>query len=137
MSGIRTNKNVVGMTCFGSQSAVQAERPPVNVDLARCPPVIVASPTYRVSAEQFTMKAPTFKVALDFGFSSSIASTRAAPIAAAHQPPMPGRTDRARLTASASIPLAQNMEANVMTKMQAGNLSELVRFAIRAGIVDD
>jgi two-component system response regulator FixJ len=27
--------------------------------------------------------------------------------------------------------------ANVMTKMQAGNLSELVRFAIRAGIVED
>ena len=27
--------------------------------------------------------------------------------------------------------------ANVMTKMQAGNLSELVRFAIRAGIIDD
>jgi len=27
--------------------------------------------------------------------------------------------------------------ANVMTKMQAGNLSELVRFAIRAGIVAD
>ncbi|MCK1638285.1 hypothetical protein IVA95_11920 [Bradyrhizobium sp. 157] len=27
--------------------------------------------------------------------------------------------------------------ANVVTKMQAGNLSELVRFAIRAGIVDD
>ncbi len=27
--------------------------------------------------------------------------------------------------------------ANVMTKMQAGNLSELVRFAIRAGILDD
>jgi two-component system response regulator FixJ len=27
--------------------------------------------------------------------------------------------------------------ANVMTKMQAGNLSELVRFAIRAGIADD
>jgi two-component system response regulator FixJ len=27
--------------------------------------------------------------------------------------------------------------ANVMTKMQAGSLSELVRFAIRAGIVDD
>ncbi|MDI1266613.1 MAG: response regulator FixJ [bacterium] len=27
--------------------------------------------------------------------------------------------------------------ANVMTKMQAGNLSELVRFAIRAGIVKD
>jgi len=25
----------------------------------------------------------------------------------------------------------------VMTKMQAGNLSELVRFAIRAGIVED
>jgi hypothetical protein len=24
-----------------------------------------------------------------------------------------------------------------MTKMQAGNLSELVRFAIRAGIVED
>ena len=27
--------------------------------------------------------------------------------------------------------------ANVMTKMQAGNLSELVRFALRAGIVED
>jgi len=27
--------------------------------------------------------------------------------------------------------------ANVMTKMQAGNLSELVRFAIRAGVVED
>ncbi len=27
--------------------------------------------------------------------------------------------------------------ANVMTKMQAGNLSELVRFAIRAGILND
>jgi len=27
--------------------------------------------------------------------------------------------------------------ANVMTKMQAGNLSELVRFAIRAGFVED
>src|ERR1700748_1394922 len=27
--------------------------------------------------------------------------------------------------------------ANVMTKMQAGNLSELVRFAIRAGIIED
>ncbi|MEH2497845.1 hypothetical protein V1294_004324 [Bradyrhizobium sp. AZCC 1678] len=27
--------------------------------------------------------------------------------------------------------------ANVMTKMQAGNLSELVRFAIRARIVED
>ena len=27
--------------------------------------------------------------------------------------------------------------ANVMTKMQAGNLSELVRFAIRAGIAED
>jgi two-component system response regulator FixJ len=27
--------------------------------------------------------------------------------------------------------------ANVMTKMQAGNLSELVRFAIRAGILKD
>jgi two-component system response regulator FixJ len=27
--------------------------------------------------------------------------------------------------------------ANVMTKMQASNLSELVRFAIRAGIVED
>jgi two-component system, LuxR family, response regulator FixJ len=27
--------------------------------------------------------------------------------------------------------------ANVMTKMQAGNLSELVRFAIRAGVIDD
>ena len=27
--------------------------------------------------------------------------------------------------------------ANVMTKMQAGSLSELVRFAIRAGIVED
>jgi two-component system response regulator FixJ len=27
--------------------------------------------------------------------------------------------------------------ANVMTKMQAGNLSELVRFAIKAGIVED
>lgn len=27
--------------------------------------------------------------------------------------------------------------ANVMTKMQAGNLSELVHFAIRAGIVND
>jgi two-component system, LuxR family, response regulator FixJ len=27
--------------------------------------------------------------------------------------------------------------ANVMTKMHAGNLSELVRFAIRAGIVED
>jgi two-component system response regulator FixJ len=27
--------------------------------------------------------------------------------------------------------------ANVMTKMQAGNLSELVRFAIRAGVVRD
>ncbi|MGY2906702.1 response regulator FixJ [Bradyrhizobium sp. URHC0002] len=27
--------------------------------------------------------------------------------------------------------------ANVMTKMQAGNLSELVRFAIRAGMVED
>jgi two-component system response regulator FixJ len=27
--------------------------------------------------------------------------------------------------------------ANVMTKMQAANLSELVRFAIRAGIVED
>ena len=27
--------------------------------------------------------------------------------------------------------------ANVMTKMQAGNLSELVRFAIRAGIIKD
>jgi two-component system response regulator FixJ len=27
--------------------------------------------------------------------------------------------------------------ANVMTKMEAGNLSELVRFAIRAGIVED
>ena len=27
--------------------------------------------------------------------------------------------------------------ANVMTKMQAGNLSELVRFAIRAGVIED
>jgi two-component system response regulator FixJ len=27
--------------------------------------------------------------------------------------------------------------ANVMTKMQAGNLSELVRFAIRAGVLKD
>ncbi len=27
--------------------------------------------------------------------------------------------------------------ANVVTKMQAGNLSELVHFAIRAGIVND
>jgi two-component system, LuxR family, response regulator FixJ len=27
--------------------------------------------------------------------------------------------------------------ANVMTKIQAGNLSELVRFAIRAGVVED
>ena len=27
--------------------------------------------------------------------------------------------------------------ANVMTKMQANGLSELVRFAIRAGIVED
>jgi two-component system response regulator FixJ len=27
--------------------------------------------------------------------------------------------------------------ANVMTKMQAGNLSELVRFAIRAGVLED
>jgi two-component system, LuxR family, response regulator FixJ len=27
--------------------------------------------------------------------------------------------------------------ANVMTKMQANSLSELVRFAIRAGIVED
>jgi two-component system response regulator FixJ len=27
--------------------------------------------------------------------------------------------------------------ANVMTKMQAGNLSELVRFAIRAGVFED
>jgi two-component system response regulator FixJ len=27
--------------------------------------------------------------------------------------------------------------ANVMTKMHAGNLSELVRFAIRAGFVED
>jgi two-component system response regulator FixJ len=27
--------------------------------------------------------------------------------------------------------------ANVMTKMQANNLSELVRFAIRAGAVED
>jgi two-component system response regulator FixJ len=27
--------------------------------------------------------------------------------------------------------------ANAMTKMQAGNLSELVRFAIRAGVVED
>jgi two-component system response regulator FixJ len=27
--------------------------------------------------------------------------------------------------------------ANVMTKMQAANLSELVRFAIRAGVAED
>jgi two-component system, LuxR family, response regulator FixJ len=27
--------------------------------------------------------------------------------------------------------------ANVMTKMQAGSLSELVRFAIRAGAIED
>ena len=27
--------------------------------------------------------------------------------------------------------------ANVMTKMHAGNLSELVRFAIRAGVFED
>jgi two-component system response regulator FixJ len=27
--------------------------------------------------------------------------------------------------------------ANVMTKMQAGNLSELVRFALRAGVLKD
>ena len=32
---------------------------------------------------------------------------------------------------------AEVYRANVMTKMQAGNLSELVRFAIRAGIVED
>jgi two-component system response regulator FixJ len=36
-----------------------------------------------------------------------------------------------------SPPTVEVYRANVMTKMQAGNLSELVHFAIRAGIVND